>query len=98
VPIIKTNAAKGEGADEVLAEIERHGDWLAGTGQLELRRRKRAADEVEAIALTVLRGRIGDLRDNDALAGLAARVVAGELDPYAAADELVRAVTMKVRP
>jgi len=98
VPIVKTVAAKGEGADEVLAEIERHGDWLAGTGRLELRRRKRAADEVEAIALTVLRGRIGDLRDNDALAGLAARVVAGELDPYAAADELVRAVTMKVRP
>jgi len=92
-PIVKTVAAKGEGADEVVAEIERHGKWLAANGQLELRRRKRAADEVEVIALTVLRERIGDLHGNDALAGLAARVVAGELDPYSAADELVEAVT-----
>jgi LAO/AO transport system kinase len=89
VPIVKTVAAKGEGVDELVAEIERHGAWLGATGQLEARRRRRAADEVEAIALTVLRGRIGDLEDGEALAGLAARVVAGELDPYAAADELV---------
>lgn len=93
VPIVKTVAARGEGTDEVLAEIERHGEWLAGNGQLELRRRRRAADEVEAIALTVLRERIGDLGGSDALAGLAARVVGGQLDPYAAADELVQAVT-----
>ncbi len=93
VPIVKTVASRGEGVDELLAEIERHGDWLGATGQLEARRRRRAADEVEAIALSVLYGRIGVLRDNEALAGLAARVVAGELDPYAAADELVRAAT-----
>jgi len=93
VPILKTVAAKGEGVDEVVEEVERHGAWLAGNGQLELRRRKRAADEVEAIALTALRARIGDLGGSDALAALAGRVVAGELDPYAAADELVASVT-----
>ena len=93
VPILKTVAAKGEGADEVVDEIERHGAWLAGNGQLEARRRRRAADEVEAIALTALRSRIGDLSGTDALAALAGRVVAGELDPYAAADELVASVT-----
>jgi len=97
VPIVKTVAAKGEGADDVLAEIDRHGAWLAGNGQLDIRRRRRAADEVEAIAFTVLRERLGDLHGNSALAGLVGRVVAGELDPYAAADELVRAVTMTVR-
>ncbi|MGI8537461.1 MAG: methylmalonyl Co-A mutase-associated GTPase MeaB [Mycobacteriales bacterium] len=89
VPIIKTIAAKGKGADDVLAEIDRHGAWLAGTGQLELRRRQRAADEVEAIALTVLRGRLGDLRDGEALERAAAKVVAGTIDPFRAADELV---------
>jgi LAO/AO transport system kinase len=86
VPIVKTIASKGEGADEVVEEIERHGAWLTSSGRLEQRRVKRAADEVEAIALTSLRV---DLRTNGALDGLAARVVAGELDPYAAADELV---------
>jgi len=93
VPILKTVAAKGEGADEVVDELERHAGWLADSGQLGLRRRRRASDEVEAIALTALRARIGDLGGSDALAALAGRVVAGELDPYAAADELVESVT-----
>ena len=93
VPIVKTIAARGEGIDEVVDEIERHAAWLAASGQLEVRRRRRAADEVEAIALTALRERIGDLGGSDALAALAGRVVVGELDPYAAADELVASVT-----
>ena len=91
-PILKTVAARGEGAEDVVDAIERHGEWLASTGQLKVRRHKRASDEVEAIALTVLRARMGDLRGGDALARLAARVVEGELDPYSAADELVGAV------
>ena len=92
-PIVKTVAARGEGADDVVDRIEQHGRWLADTGQLEERRRGRAADEVEAIALTALRARIGDLRGTDSLARLAVRVVAGELDPYTAADELVAGLT-----
>ena len=93
VPIVKTIAAKGEGADEVVEAVEKHGQWLADTGRLELRRVARAADEVEAIALTVLRSRMGDLRGGDALSSLAARVVDGSLDPYSAADELVGSLT-----
>jgi LAO/AO transport system kinase len=92
-PIVKTVAARGEGADDVVDRIEQHGAWLASTGMLEARRRQRAADEVEAIALTVLRARMGDLRGGDKLDELAGRVVAGEVDPYAAADELVAGVT-----
>ena len=92
-PIVKTVAARGEGADDVVDRIEQHGRWLADTGQLEERRRGRAADEVEAIALTALRARIGDLRGTDSLARLAVRVVAGEVDPYTAADELVAGLT-----
>jgi len=92
VPIVKTVAAKGEGADEVVEAIERHGQWLAGNGLLEVRRRKRAADEVEAIALTVLRERMGDLRGGDGLDRAAAAVVAGDLDAYTAADDLVAAL------
>ena len=87
VPIVKTVASRGEGADELVDEITRHGQWLASSGRLEARRVRRAADEVEAIALTALRV---DLRSSGALDALAARVVAGELDPYAAADELTR--------
>jgi LAO/AO transport system kinase len=92
-PIVKTIAARGEGADEVVEQIEKHGEWLTATGTLTSRRQRRAADEVQAIALTVLRERMGDLRGGDLLDLLAARVVDGELDPYCAADELVVAIT-----
>jgi LAO/AO transport system kinase len=49
----------------------------------------RAAREVEAIAVGELRRRMGDVGGAAAIDALADRVVAGELDPYAAADELV---------
>jgi LAO/AO transport system kinase len=50
-------------------------------------------DEIEAIAVTSLRERMGDLRAGRGLDELADRVVSGELDPYAAADLLVEGVT-----
>ncbi|NUP41882.1 MAG: methylmalonyl Co-A mutase-associated GTPase MeaB, partial [Streptomyces sp.] len=62
-------------------------------GVLAERRLRRAAGEVETIAVTALRARIGDLHGDRRLGTLAERVAAGELDPYAAADELVAGVT-----
>ncbi|MFJ2187423.1 methylmalonyl Co-A mutase-associated GTPase MeaB [Kitasatospora sp. NPDC087861] len=92
-PIVKTVAARGEGVDEVVEALEKHRAWLEEHGELAVRRRRRASDEIEAIALAELRTRIGDLRGDRHLAGLAERVVAGELDPYGAADELVAGLT-----
>jgi len=92
-PIVPTVASRGEGVADVVAAIERHGDWLRRTGELDRRRRARAANEIEAIAVTTLRERIGDLRGGTALDSFADEVVAGELDPYAAADRLVAGLT-----
>jgi len=92
-PIVKTVAARGEGVEDVLAALDKHAAWLARTGEGERRRRARAAGEVEAIALAALRERIGDLHGSAALDTLASAVVAGETDPYAAADELVATLT-----
>ena len=88
-PIVKTVASRGEGITDVVDALERHAEWLRTSGRLAERRRKRAADEIEAIAVTALRERIGDLRGGDLLTTLAGQVVAGENDPYSAADELV---------
>jgi LAO/AO transport system kinase len=91
--IVKTVAARGDGIDELVAALDKHREWLESSGRLDARRRLRAADEIEAIAVTALRERMGDLRGGELLDSLAGRVVAGELDPYAAADELVAGVT-----
>jgi LAO/AO transport system kinase len=87
-PVLKTVASTGEGIDELLAEIDRHAEWLAESGELTRRRTLRARREVEAIALATMRARWGETggADLDVLAG---RVAAGDVDPYAAADELL---------
>ncbi|MEU7279495.1 methylmalonyl Co-A mutase-associated GTPase MeaB [Streptomyces sp. NPDC045431] len=92
-PIVKTVAARGEGVDEVVEALEKHRAWMEERGVLAERRRARAAHEVETIAVTALRERIGDLHGDRRLDTLAERIVTGGLDPYAAADELVAGLT-----
>jgi LAO/AO transport system kinase len=92
-PIVKTVAARGEGVDEVVERLDEHWAWLRESGELERRRTARAAAEIEAIAVTALRERLGDLHAGTALDTLAEEVVAGKTDPYAAADRLVEGVT-----
>ncbi len=87
--ILKTVASKGEGIAEVVAAIERHREHLAASGELERRRLRRARDEIEAIAVTALREQWRGVHENAALDELAAEVVAGQSDPYAAADLLL---------
>ncbi|MFF5723874.1 methylmalonyl Co-A mutase-associated GTPase MeaB [[Kitasatospora] papulosa] len=92
-PIVKTVAARGEGLDEVVEALEKHRAWMEEHGVLAGRRTARAAREVETIAVTALRERIADLHGDRRLDALAERIVAGCLDPYAAADELVAGLT-----
>ncbi|MFF7727365.1 methylmalonyl Co-A mutase-associated GTPase MeaB [Streptomyces sp. NPDC008001] len=92
-PIVKTVAARGEGTDELVEALEKHRAWMEERGVLADRRTARAAREVETIAVTALRERIGDLHGDRRLDALAERIVAGTLDPYAAADELVAGIT-----
>jgi LAO/AO transport system kinase len=92
-PIVKTVASRAEGVDEVVEALDKHHAWLERTGVLRQRRRARLREEIEAIAVTALRERMGDLHGDQRLDVLADRVVEGELDPYAAADELVEGLT-----
>ncbi|HEX3593150.1 MAG TPA: methylmalonyl Co-A mutase-associated GTPase MeaB [Pseudonocardiaceae bacterium] len=92
VPVVSTIAAKGQGIDDVIEAIDAHRDWMAEHGELERRRTARAASEVEAIAVAALRDQIGDLHGGDALDGLAKQVMAGQVDPYTAADSLIDAI------
>jgi LAO/AO transport system ATPase len=90
-PIVKTVASRDtdNGIDEVLAKVEQHRGWLESSGEGQRRRAERAAREIEAIALAALRERMADVHGSAALSALADKVVAGETDPYSAADELL---------
>lgn len=91
-PIVRTVATKAEGIEELAGAIEEHREWMRSHGELDARRHRRAEAEVEAIALAQLHRKLGDVLRGGALPGLAKRVVAGELDVYRAADELIAEV------
>lgn len=86
--VVKAVAARAEGIDGIVAAIEEHRAWLVDTDQLTVRRRRRAAAEIEALALGQLRARFAEL-PGEGLAALADKVVTGSLDPYAAATQLL---------
>ena len=91
-PIVKTVAQTGQGIDDLVEAIEKHRVHLDESGELMARRERRARREIEAIAVTALRERFGDLGGHADLETLAAEVVAGRTDPYAAADRLLAAL------
>jgi LAO/AO transport system kinase len=90
-PVCRTVATRetDNGIDAVLDAVDSHRRWLASSGEGRRRRTGRAAREIEAIAVAGLRERMGDVRGTAALGSLAGRVVAGETDPFAAADALL---------
>jgi LAO/AO transport system kinase len=91
--IVMTTATAGEGIADLTAALDAHWSWLDSSGERDRRRRGRAREEVAAIAVAALRQRMGGLPGDSRLDELAARVAAGELDPYSAADELVAAAS-----
>jgi len=88
-PIVLTVAASGAGLDDLTGQLDSHWAWLDDTGEGERRRLARAREEISEIALAELRRRLGGLPGDARLDELARQVAAGELDPYAAADELI---------
>lgn len=88
-PVVKTIASQRHGLDELMEALDKHYAFIEAGGELRRRRERRAADEIEAIALESLRSRFGRFSDHGVLGTLAAQVVDGRIDPYAAADLLV---------
>jgi LAO/AO transport system kinase len=91
--IVSTTALKDEGTSELAGRIDAHWDWLDESGEGEARRRARAREEISAIAIAELRRRVDALPGEWRLDTLADKVAAGEIDPFAAADEVVAAAT-----
>ena len=88
-PVVRTVATRREGVADLVAALDAHREWIDARGERARRRLARARAEITALTLHEVRVRIGDLAGERELAELAARVSAGELDPYRATDELM---------
>jgi LAO/AO transport system kinase len=88
-PVLTTVASEGTGVDELLDAVDRFRAHQAATGGDAHRRLGRARREVEGLALAGLRRRLRE-EQGEALDGLGQSVRDGDLDPYAAAEQLLR--------
>ena len=90
VPIIKTEAAKGEGVAELAEKLTEHRSHIEAEGTLEERRARNLRNEVLELAAARLRRRLDETAAGDpSVAELLERVVRRELDPSSAATELL---------
>ncbi|HEX2071819.1 MAG TPA: methylmalonyl Co-A mutase-associated GTPase MeaB [Thermoleophilaceae bacterium] len=90
VPIVKTEASRGEGIDELAEAIEAHREHIESEGTLAERRRRNLMNEVVALAAGRLRRRLEESLENDeTVRELLDEVVARRLDPSSAATRLL---------
>jgi len=90
-PIVKTSTVTGEGVDELWDAIDQHRKHQESTGALEEKRRKRILEEVKSMVAFRLREQTAGLlggEDDGLVRDLAAR----RIDPYRAAEQLLRAL------
>jgi LAO/AO transport system kinase len=90
VPIVKTEASRGEGIEELAEALQAHREHIAGEGTLAERRRRNLMNEVMALAAGRLRRRLEEsIRDDPGVRELLDDVVARRLDPSTAASRLL---------
>lgn len=88
-PVLRTVATSGEGIAELVAVIDAHAARARTSGEAARRARARVAAEIVQLAV----GRIRETLDGRAaeVDRLAGQVLAGDLDPYTAADRALAA-------
>ena len=90
VPVVPTQAANDVGITDLYQQIEKHYEVLQQTGRLAQRRQKqRRADLLRNIENTVTTQIMQLVVGDDQLNQYLERVESGEIDPYAAADEIL---------
>jgi LAO/AO transport system kinase len=90
VPIVRTEAAKGEGVAELAEKIAEHRAHIEAEGTLEERRARNLRNEVLELAASRMRRQLeASVADDSSVRELLDRVVKRELDPASAAKELL---------
>jgi LAO/AO transport system kinase len=90
VPIVKTEAVRGEGVEELVEKLDEHHDHIEAEGTLSERRRRNLRNEVLGICGFRLRHRLDEsLREDAEFAKLLDEVVARRLDPASAAKTIL---------
>jgi len=87
--IVDTTATAGDGVADLWAAVARHRDHLRSSGQLVTRRADRLAQELRRVLAARAEARIDEVVAGEEFTTAVKALVAGELDPYQAADRLL---------
>jgi LAO/AO transport system kinase len=94
VPIVKAEALRGEGVEELAAKLAGHRAYVEGEGTLSERRRRNLMSEVIGIAAMRMRRTLeASVRDDPAVQELLDAVVERRLDPASAAAAVLERAT-----
>jgi LAO/AO transport system kinase len=94
VPIVKTEASRASGIDELVQRLDEHREHILAEGQLSERRARNLRNEVLAIATARMRRRLEEELHEDAeFQSLIDRVIERRLDPASAAAALLERET-----
>jgi LAO/AO transport system kinase len=90
VPIVKTEASRGEGVEELAAKMAEHREFIESQGTLAERRRRNLMNEVVALAAGRLRRKLeAEVKGDAEVQSLLDEVVSRRLDPASAAARLL---------
>src|SRR3954454_11586108 len=90
VPIVKTEATRGEGVAQLVEKLDEHHAYIEQEGTLVERRRRNLRNEVLALCTGRMRRRLEeDLQEDPEFQRLLDEVVARRLDPASAATEIL---------
>jgi len=90
VPIVRTEAARGEGVAELAEKLAEHREYITAQGTLSERRRRNLMNEVLAIATYRMRRELEEsVREDAEVQELLDRVASRELDPASAATTIL---------
>jgi LAO/AO transport system kinase len=90
VPIVKTEAVRGEGVEALVEQLEAHRSFIVEEGTLSERRRRNLRNEVLGLCTFRLRRRLEErLAEDEEFTALLDEVVARRLDPASAASTIL---------
>ncbi|AFK21802.1 methylmalonyl Co-A mutase-associated GTPase MeaB [Pyrococcus sp. ST04] len=91
-PIVETVATTGKGIKELWNEIKRHKEFLERSGRLEEKRRKRVEEEIKTIVSGLIARKVEMQIEKGELNDLIREVLSKKVDPYTAADLVMKNV------
>jgi LAO/AO transport system kinase len=90
-PVVKTVAVTGDGIPDFVAALDRHAEYLAGSGELRRRRLRRLREQVVEVAEQRLRRRLwNDPGIREFIDSVVPLIEQGAATPWGVVDEVLR--------